>query len=282
MLTVIESLSLAGDREKQNDDACGVNGGAAWVIDGATDLHETPLTRWASDASWIAHFANTRLHGEAIGASEHALRDVVRRASSAALDTYRDLAGGLPEEHWRMPLASLLLAAETDEGLVGLDLGDCRLFALEDGGRAHAIGGPPAAADNETKLAAKAAADAGEAPLLRHAPTIDLLRRMRDRQNRPGGGWAFCLFAECADEARTWRLPLTRPAHLLLATDGFAALVDRYGDHDAGSLVSDALGRGLQELGRELREIENGDASAARHPRWKRSDDATALMLRLS
>ncbi|MES1196996.1 MAG: hypothetical protein ABUL55_00075 [Pseudomonadota bacterium] len=282
MLTLVESLSLAGDRAKQNDDTFGLNGSAAWAIDGATDLHETPLTRWASDASWIAQFANTRFQSEAIAADAHALRDVVRRASSAAAHAFADLAGGLPEEHWRLPLASLLMAAETDDGVVGLDLGDCRLFALEEAGRAHAIGGPPDAANNESKLAAKAAADAGEAPLLRHAPTLDLLRRGRDKQNRPGGSWAFCTLPQCADEARVWRLPLTRPAHLLLCTDGFSALVDRYGDYDAGSLVSGALGRGLQELGRELREIENDDSSGAKHPRWKRSDDATALLLRLT
>ncbi|HVY84415.1 MAG TPA: protein phosphatase 2C domain-containing protein [Caulobacterales bacterium] len=282
MLTLVESISLAGDRAKQNDDACGLNRGCAWVIDGATDLHETPLTRWASDASWIAQFANTRFHSEAVGANEHALRDVVRRASSAAAHAFTDLAGGFPDEHWRLPLASLLMAAETDDGLVGLDLGDCRMFTLDDAGRAHAWGGPPDAADNETKLAAQAAVQAGSAPLLRHAPTLELLRRGRDRQNRPGGSWAFCLLPQCADEARAWRVPLTSPAHILLCTDGFSALVDRYAAYDAASLVSAARDKGLQELGRELRAIEQADAGGARHPRWKRSDDATALFLRFT
>ena len=58
MLTFIEAISLAGDRAKQNDDACGFTGNRAWVIDGATDMHDAPLTGVASDASWIAHFAN--------------------------------------------------------------------------------------------------------------------------------------------------------------------------------------------------------------------------------
>jgi hypothetical protein len=35
-------------------------------------------------------------------------------------------------------------------------------------------------------------------------------------------------------------------------------------------------------LGRELRAIEAGDHANARFPRWKASDDATALLLRLS
>ena len=56
MLTFIEAISLAGDRAKQNDDACGFARDRAWVIDGATDLHDAPLTGAASDAGWIAHF----------------------------------------------------------------------------------------------------------------------------------------------------------------------------------------------------------------------------------
>jgi hypothetical protein len=39
---------------------------------------------------------------------------------------------------------------------------------------------------------------------------------------------------------------------------------------------------GLQELGRELRAVEAADAHGARHPRFKTSDDATALLLRLT
>ncbi|MEZ6022223.1 MAG: hypothetical protein R3C16_02140 [Hyphomonadaceae bacterium] len=44
MLTFVESISLAGDRAKQNDDACGFAHGRGWVLDGATDLHDAPLT----------------------------------------------------------------------------------------------------------------------------------------------------------------------------------------------------------------------------------------------
>ena len=65
-------------------------------------------------------------------------------------------------------------------------------------------------------------------------------------------------------------------------TDGFSALSDRYRVYDAAGLVRAALEKGLQELGRELRAIEAADATAARHPRFKASDDATALLMRLS
>lgn len=274
MLTFVESISLAGDRAKQNDDACGFAGGRAWVLDGATDLHEAPLSGAPSDASWLAHFANARLHR-----AKGELRAVVRETSAAATLAFAELLAGRTYERWRAPISSLLMLQETETGLSGLDLGDSRVFALDADGAVQVFGGPEDAADAETQLAAQQI-DAHK-PLLRREDTIARLREMRAALNRPGGHWTFGLDPRCAEEARNWTMTLKRPAHVLLMTDGFAALTDRYRAYDAAGLVRAALDKGLQELGRELRAIETADAGGTRHPRFKASDDATALLLRL-
>jgi hypothetical protein len=46
-------------------------------------------------------------------------------------------------------------------------------------------------------------------------------------------------------------------------------------------LMEKAASRGLAALGEELREIEDADPQGHKHPRFKKSDDATALLLRL-
>lgn len=277
MLTFIEAISLAGDRAKQNDDACGFVGKRAWVIDGATDMHDAPLTGAASDAGWIAHFANAYLHDAEGGDLVMALRG----ASAAATETFQRLTQGRAIERWQSPIASVLMIQAHHGEVSGAELGDCRLFALDADGAVQVVGGPGDAGDHESKLAAQQT-DAHK-PLLQRTQTIDLLRRNRAALNRPGGShWTFGLDPECADHARTWSLTLKRPTHLLLMTDGFAALTDRYDAYGAGDLVKAALTRGLQELGRELRQIEAADAGGAKHPRFKASDDATALLMRLS
>jgi hypothetical protein len=273
MLTFVEAISLAGDRAKQNDDACGFSGARAWVIDGATDLHDAPLTGWASDASWVAQQANAHFHH-----AEGPSRWVVRGASAAAEAAFKRIAGAA-SERWQSPIASLLMVEEAEAGIAGLDLGDCRAFALDAEGAVRVAGGPGDAGDDEAKLAAQQT-DAHK-PLLERAQTIDLLRRTRAAMNREGSRWTFGLDPACADHARVWTLALKRPAHVLLMTDGFSALTDRYGAFDAGGLVRVAIDRGLQELGRELRAIEAADAASARHPRFKASDDATAMLMRL-
>lgn len=276
MLTFVEAISLAGDRAKQNDDTLGFRRDAAWVIDGATDLSETPVTGAASDASWIAQAANTSLNAW----TGHGLREAVRNASTAAAEAFTRLTRGQSIERWQSPTASLLMIAERERGVIeGIDLGDCRVFALDE--RGVQIVGGHGGLDDEVKLAASQ--PEAEKPLLKRKAAIETLRRKRAAINQDGGRyWTFGLQPACADHARTWTLTMERPAHLLLMTDGFAALADRYGVYEPAGLVRATLEKGLQELGRELRELEAADASGSRFPRFKQSDDATALLMRLT
>lgn len=283
MLTLIEAISLAGDRAKQNDDACGAHGPFAWVIDGATDLLSPPITPWASDAAWIAQALNDHIYRNAgaFAATEASLRGVLRDASSAARAEFARF--GVADERWKSPTGSVLLAGQTDRGLYGVDLGDCRCFALDADGAGHSAGSRENGTDDEQDRARDASKRSGAAASLRDPDTMTMLRAVRAQHNLPGGSyWVFGLQPECADHARVWTLPLKRPAHVLLCTDGFSTLVDRYRVYDAAGLVRAALDKGLQELGREIRAIETADAGGAQHPRFKKSDDATALLLRLT
>lgn len=277
MLTFVESLSLAGDRQKQNDDAHGFDRNAAWVIDGATDLDDAPLTGAKSDASWLAHFTSSYFHGRA---AKRDLRRLIEGASVAAREEFTRIAGGLPLQRWKAPIASLVVCAEQDDQLIGLHLGDCRLLALGADGALLEGGAAASHAKDEAQLAASQSD--GEKPLLDRSATIALLRSMRAGLNQDGASWTFSLDPKCAQHASMWTLKLHRPAHILIASDGFTALSDRYGAYDSASLVRAALDKGLQELGRELRAIETADASGAQHPRFKASDDATALLMRLT
>lgn len=277
MLSFVEGLSLAGDRAKQNDDAFGFAEGCAWVIDGATDLHDQPFSGAASDAAWLAHFANAHLHG---AAGDDDLRARIAATSAAAAKAFAALTDGAPYERWQSPIASLLMIGAASHGVFWFDLGDCRVFTLDADCETGEAGAPPGAVDAETTLAA--AQTDRDKPLLQRAATIEKLRHMRADLNREGAHRTFGLDPECAAHARFWTLSLQPPAHVLLMTDGFAALVDRYRAYDVAGLVRAALATGLHELGRELRAIEAEDAGGTRHPRFKKSDDATALLMRLT
>jgi serine/threonine protein phosphatase PrpC len=288
MLTLVEAISLAGDRNKQNDDAYGAAGASAWVIDGATDLYAPPRMNYPSDAAWMATELNANLFYHLIaenplGVTSETLREEFRIASEALYARFTENLTDRDTERWALPTASVLAVSDNDGDLVGADLGDSRCFALDANGVGYSAGSRENGTDDEQQRARDASKRAGAPALLRDADTVTMLRSVRARHNLPENGyWVFGLQPECADHARVWTLPLKRPAHVLLCTDGFSALVDRYKVYDAGSLVTAALDKGLQELGRELRAIETADAGGAAHPRFKKSDDATAVLLRLT
>lgn len=290
MLTFVDAISIAGDRNKQNDDALGAKAPFAWVIDGATDLHSEPENRYAthaSDAAWLANKLNSDIDAflyHPSGLLEEDLRRAIARASEFAEKSW-NYKREAPLPRWKSPTASVLIAADVSgKYLHGVDLGDCRCFALDADGVAHAVGGPQNAADDEERAAAQAGKTADPAALLRDAGTMERLRAKRAQHNtdESGGYWVFGLQPECANRARYWQLPLKRPSHVLLCTDGLSALVDRYHAYDAAGIVRAAVDKGLQELGRELRAIEADDAGGTKHPRFKASDDATAMLLRLT
>lgn len=70
--------------------------------------------------------------------------------------------------------------------------------------------------------------------------------------------------------------------HLLLMSDGFSSLVSDYDAYDLDGLVAAVATKGLHGLLSEIREIEEADRSCARFPRFKISDDATAVWLKVS
>lgn len=280
MLTLLDALSVAGDRAAQNDDAWGLSGDRVFVLDGATDLYETPLMDAASDAGWIAQFAASRL-----AASERGLeaRDLVRRTITQARAAFE--AGLAARGHaWpgrdRLPITTLLMVRETQAGVELADMGDSRIFWRDASGASGAGGGNLKFKDDEAENAKRlAGAPTGGNARYRTADGLAFLR-----EQRALAGVAYFPFGvepHAADHVRVREIALARPAHLLLATDGFAALSDTYEAYDPAGLVAAAVERGLAPLAEELRAIERGDSAGERHPRWKRSDDATAVLLRL-
>ena len=65
----------------------------------------------------------------------------------------------------------------------------------------------------------------------------------------------------------------------MLATDGFLALATDYERYDAKGLIAAVAEQGLSALMDELRAIEADDPDGVRFPRFKQSDDATALFV---
>ena len=282
-LKLLEQISLPGDPIKANEDSFTTLDNAALVLDGATPLGPS-LLPGPSDAAWIAQFGARRLsaHLKDGDLPEQALKHALQ-------DTQKSFAGlqrAPVREKWQLPCASLMMAVELGRGRRGstiefLWFGDCAAL-IEQDGKVEIVGDAIAKRKAEAKRARGAAkSKALPSALGVHRPEIlPLLRAARNHINS-GKNWLFSPDARAARHVSRQTIAAGEGARLLLASDGFLALISDYETYDAAGLMRAVLHQGLAALGEELRIIEKSDPSGEKFFRFKPSDDATALLLRV-
>ena len=278
MLRLLDSLSLPGDAAKPNEDSFAHGDAAALVMDGATMLGD-PLMPGPSDAAWIATFGARRLMAHL---ADQEPKKALRSAMADAEKSFNALRLREMEAQWQIPCASLMLAATHDKGLEFLWLGDCGAI-IAQGGDVTVIGETIARRSAESARARQIAKEknvSSAAPGVR-AQFIEHLRAARGGVNS-GDYWLFTPDKRAAAHAQRKIVKVQPGALLLLASDGFLALASDYGAYDAAGLIAAAKAKGLAALGEELRGIENADAVGDKFARFKKSDDATALLLEIN
>ncbi|MBV9549992.1 MAG: protein phosphatase 2C family protein [Alphaproteobacteria bacterium] len=278
MLRLLDWLSLPGDPTKSNEDSFAHGANAALVMDGATMLDD-PLMPGASDAAWIAQFGARRLMAHL---QEEAPRNALRAAMADAEKSFKALARAPLGQRWQLPCASVMLAAKHEKGLEFLWLGDCGAI-IARGDAVTVVGETLTKRAEESRRARKLAQEkqvSSAAPGVR-TQFLDHLRAARGRVNS-GDYWLFSPDKRAAAHAQRKIMKVGQGSLLLLASDGFLALSVNYGVCDAAGLIGAAKTRGLAAMGEELRAIENDDARGDRFARFKKSDDATALLLEVT
>jgi hypothetical protein len=118
------------------------------------------------------------------------------------------------------------------------------------------------------------------APDLNRPEILSVLRAARSRINS-GNNWLFSPEPRAAAHVSRRTVKKTS-GPLLIASDGFLALATDYGAYDAMGLIRAACAKGLAALGAELRAIENDDPLGEKFARFKKSDDATALLIEIT
>lgn len=283
---LIDSLSIPGDIQKANEDAFAEAAHFAVVIDGATNLGEN-LMPGPSDAQWLARFGARRLAAHArdnLGApSEWSTpREWVRAAASDAEKSFLAMRRRAPNERYEIPCASLMAVALIDNALSAYWFGDCSLIVKAPDGTIRVVGDAVSSRGAERARVRKLSHGKNPAAAGVREAFLPDLRASRNRVNGNGGAWLFAPEPACADHIKEAIVEAAADATLLIASDGLLALVSDYDRYDAAGLIDAAEKFGLEALGEELRSIERDDPDGAIYPRFKRSDDATGLLLRLA
>jgi hypothetical protein len=104
-----------------------------------------------------------------------------------------------------------------------------------------------------------------------------LVAAQRHHRNVTGGYWVAGARPEAAYEAITGQTPRSEVTRAALLSDGASCLVDKYGAADWAELLKILEEQGPNEVLSRVRALEDTDPLGECWPRYKRSDDATAV-----
>ena len=282
---LIDYLSMSGTQDRTNEDTFAFEKGNAIVVDGATGLGEEKVfDSFGSDAAWLADFAANYLMQNTVPDSE--LHSVVLECINSAKFEFNQASRGKVVERYAWPSASFVFVRCRRHKLEFYGLGDCVAYF---GGDERVDSFSPLEKFSSfeiswaTRHIEKTGGFGSNSDLLSNPETLKDLRAMRSLQNTSQSGvWTLGLEPEASQYVVTKTINNSGISYCLLCSDGFSALVDSYGAFTPDELLNEARTSGLDFLYKELRNIEKVvDPDGKIFPRFKRSDDATAILLKI-
>jgi len=281
MFTVLDRVSLAGSIDKANEDSCGASGDFAWVIDTSIFPGTSPVMNDQSDAAWLAGFANERL--SELAPNAHDGTALIRHVMEEARRVFFQKAPPERGDFMTWPVGAMSLVRRDRDDLDVRTFADTTVFVRWPGGEVVTVGDAPDLRQFEMRKAAELLKASGCTPknVNESVQFRNWLAGRRERQKESGAMALLGLDPTAAERMRHARVPCPDGTLILLTSDGFSALVDLYRRMSAADLMEAALQGGLPGLAELARDIETKeDPDGILFPRFKLSDDATALLLR--
>jgi len=225
-------------------------------------------------AAWLASTADTAFAAacsDTIQSTCHAVFQTIQ--SEFARQSTRPISAA-----WEMPKAAFSAIQLSGDRLSIAWASDCPVL-LSSGAEVHWCTGTPDTSDETADALAFGDIKKDTAA----AQMSDALIQNRQAHRAQTDHIALSPNADASAAATNFATAAVSAGdELLLMSDGFSSLITDYKKHTARSLVECVRTHGLGHLAQEIRRIEAEDAACVRFPRFKVSDDATALWLRVA
>jgi hypothetical protein len=112
-----------------------------------------------------------------------------------------------------------------------------------------------------------------------HAAVAAMSVEQLKQRNVPGGYWVAAADPTAADNALIGQIPVAEVRRVALFTDGASRAVDTFGQMDWTTCLDYLQEHGPRGLIQHVRQIEECDPEGRKWPRFKKSDDATAVVV---
>jgi len=276
---VISTISEAGG--KVNEDLINFTKNAFWVMDGATGLWDRSITG-NNDAVWFVSefnkYLERNIHNDA------SLQDIVRAGISEIKEKWEDILrskniADLPT--YAEPSSSLILVRFDDEfkKMEYFLLGDSVLVFSIDGNYKIVQEDKLRMLDNIAKKEMSKYLNQGYSLAESRERIIPTLKKHRNMKNTEEGYWVLSFQEEAVKHAFTGTVDIEKEAYILAMTDGLEAIIAEYKVFPSyiSMLEHLKLYKSFGEVYNTLRNIENMDSEGKLFPRFKKSDDASAI-----
>jgi hypothetical protein len=270
----ISFATRPGSADKASEDFVAAGPAVAIVLDGLTSPPELG-TGCVHGTPWYVAQLGGRLLGTASADGAAPLADLV----AEAIDHVSDLhAATCDLDHPGTPSSSVALIRVGETAVEHLVLFDSVIVRSGPSGvdiaTDHRVDG--FAQQEHREVTTLPIGSEGHRDAVRR-----LVAAQRFHRNVQGGYWVAAAKPEAAHHAVTGSAPRAATDRIALLSDGASCLVDKYGLASWGDLMDLLAREGAEEVIARVRAAEASDPDGSRWPRYKRSDDATAIICTL-
>lgn len=261
LLNIIQEISVAGN--SQNEDLIWHNDRCVVIMDGATSLIKTEC-----DAVW--------LNNSFISAFKNCLSDSVDLtfAFNYAVDVVKSLFfqkyGELVLDY--LPSASIIIGYQDNDELLILSIGDCTCLVKKIDNSVECIHNEDVKKYDELVInkliSIHKSTGKDVCEIIKQNDIRSLLVSNRKQMNKPQGYRILSLNMEELNTFDFYRFSTKDIKRVVFYTDGFDLVKSEFKNESVD----------LKSLAERLRSLENNDSTWNQYPRFKNSDDASAII----
>ncbi|HEY8889986.1 MAG TPA: hypothetical protein VIM70_06995 [Clostridium sp.] len=272
-----DSISIAG--KKINEDIVYATDNYGWVIDGATGLNNKNLTTSSSDANWFVNEWNKYLK-ENILDNSISIKEIVYNGIEIVSNKFNKITSLKNLDKVDLPSASIVILRIKNMMIEYFLLGDCTLIVQNNNGESSIIKQKLLdILDDKAKMEmAKLMANQGMNFTDARQKINSLLVKHRRLKNVANGYWTLEFDKNAVEYSLCGYLEFDECKNALLMSDGFSAIYDNYNYVDKNDIVNLVKKQGLKKIYKSIRFIEKEDEEILKYPRFKKSDDSSAVI----
>jgi len=292
MINRLENISYIcrGGVGEYNEDSFGCTEKSLWVIDGATGLNGKNIISDESDAYWYSQWWNTYLSDNIERYFEQnrdaSLEGFLYKGIAKVRDVYEDILSsrGIDTSNSKLdlPSASICLVRINKDSLNYIILGDCRLYIKQGQNYMKIADESVSNLDEEVfdkmrKFDDFCSVDLDEVRLR----VMDKIIENRLKNNTYDGYWILSFDQEAAKNAIRGSIQIDKKTRVMVASDGYFSISDKYGLCEEKDLIDLTFDRGIEEMYQKIRAFESDKSKISNIPRFKDKDDSTCAIFEI-